>query len=254
MATNDFEIKVFDQEWIEHHTNTDNYSPGDCAIIKYLGNEKDVVIPEMVDGHKVISLGAGWNSEPIFADYNSTSDITSVVIPNTVTVIEDNAFKNCTKLTNIVIPDSVTFIGFGVFYNCSSLKEIYIPDTVTVLSDPYCRDWFYNTEGAFEGCSSLEKVHLPAGISEIFPNTFKNCTSLSKIDIPDKVTSIHYSAFENCNKPSQLLLFNQGKSCVWIGKMEECVDLVIPEGVTGLEMYAFSGFSNLKKVYIPDSV
>lgn len=218
MATNDFEIEVFDQEWIEWHTNTEGLEPGSCAIIKYRGKEKEVVIPEMVDGHKVVSLGKGWSGNRVFADDASSSDITSVVIPNTVIHIEAVVFADCTKLTNVVIPDSVTYIGRGAFYHCSSLKEIYIPDSVTKLSADECNDWFYQSCGTFEGCTSLAKIHLPAGISSIYPNTFKDCKSLSEIEIPDKVTSIHYSAFENCNMPSQLLLFNQGKSCVWIGE------------------------------------
>lgn len=137
MDKKDFEIEVYDHEWIE-----EGIEPGDCAIIKYLGNEKDVVIPEMVDGHKVVSLGKDRNY--MFADYDSTSDITSVVIPNTVTEICDRVFANCTKLINVVIPDSVTIIEDGAFYNCLSLEEIYIPDSVTRLSLP-----IFNLVGTF---------------------------------------------------------------------------------------------------------
>ena len=44
MTGNDFEIEVYDQEWIEWHTNTEGLEPGSCAIIKYRGKEKDGAI------------------------------------------------------------------------------------------------------------------------------------------------------------------------------------------------------------------
>lgn len=48
-------------------------------------------------------------------------NLTSIVIPDSVTSIGSYAFEDCTGLTSITIPDSVTFIGYEAFYNCTSL-------------------------------------------------------------------------------------------------------------------------------------
>ena len=53
-----------------------------------------------------------------------------VVIPEEVTSIDDDAFRNCKNLTSITIPDSVTSIGGGAFYNCTGLTEITVPEGV----------------------------------------------------------------------------------------------------------------------------
>ncbi|MBT5378614.1 MAG: leucine-rich repeat protein, partial [Opitutae bacterium] len=45
-------------------------------------------------------------------------------IPDSVTSIEEGAFRGCSSLTNITIPDSVTSIGEKVFYNCTSLNAV----------------------------------------------------------------------------------------------------------------------------------
>ena len=52
-----------------------------------------------------------------------------MIIPDSVTTINSNAFSNCTGLTSITIPDSVTNIGEKVFYNCSELETVYYNGT-----------------------------------------------------------------------------------------------------------------------------
>lgn len=46
------------------------------------------------------------------------TEITELVIPNSVTSIRNSAFHNCTNLTSVTIPNSVTSIGYGAFSNC----------------------------------------------------------------------------------------------------------------------------------------
>ena len=54
--------------------------------------------------------------------------MTSVTIPDTVTVVEDEAFSDCKNLTNIIIPDSITTIKYGAFSYCSKLTDVVIPE------------------------------------------------------------------------------------------------------------------------------
>lgn len=74
----------------------------------------DVVIPEKIDGMPVTSIaGIGANT-------------TGVVLPDTLTRIEDSAFKNCVYLEYIFIPGNVEYIGTGAFDNCLSLNSIHV--------------------------------------------------------------------------------------------------------------------------------
>ncbi len=75
------------------------------------------------------------------------TEMTSIVIPDGVTSIGDNAFYNCSSLTSVTIGDGVTSISYQAFIGCSSLTSITIPDSVTSISN-----------SAFSGCSSLTDI------------------------------------------------------------------------------------------------
>ena len=151
----------------------------------------------------------------------SGSSITSVIIPNSVTLIGNWAFYDCANLTSVSIPDGVTSIGSFAFQNCIGLTSATIPSHVTFLG--MC---------AFYDCTSLTTVTIPNSITSISAGTFHSC-SMTTIDIPNSVKEIGYSAFGEC---ANLTSVN------------------IPNSVTSIGDYSFSHCSNLASVTIPSSV
>ena len=123
-------------------------------------------------------------------DYSPISPcaISKINLPNSVTGIEEGAFKSCTRLTDINIPNSVTSIEWATFYSCTSLTDINIPNSVTSIGG-----------GAFSGCTSLTDINIPNSVTSIERSTFYSCTSLTDINIPNSVTSIGEQAFYNCD-------------------------------------------------------
>ena len=99
---------------------------------------------------------------------------TKIFIPNTVTVIGKNAFKDCTKAVYIKIPNSVRTIEDDAFSGCTSIKSLVIPQSVTSLG-----------KCAFENCTSLESITMPNGDISIGSKVFYGCTSLTKITVSD---------------------------------------------------------------------
>ena len=110
-----------------------------------------------------------------------------MVVPdmiNDTPVVRVGGFLDC-KVTEVVLPDTVTCIEDGAFYDCHKLVSITIPDSVTKIKSR-----------AFTGCKSLENVTIPYGITQIESYTFFNCESLTDITIPSSVTSIADDVFE----------------------------------------------------------
>ncbi|MBE5923850.1 MAG: hypothetical protein E7271_05195 [Lachnospiraceae bacterium] len=95
--------------------------------------------------------------------------VTSAVIPETiegVTVqsIGEWAFYNHEGLTSVTLPDTVTIIKKGAFYGCSSLESITIPKGVTTIE-----------KNAFKYCSSLVLVNYAGdknaiSMEDVFPD------------------------------------------------------------------------------------
>ena len=98
------------------------------------------------------------------------SDLTSVIIPDSITSIGKQAFAACSKLTSITIPNSVTSIGWGAFDGCSSLTSVIIPDSVTSIE-----------RGAFSRCSGLTSITIGSSVNSISDAAFVGCTNLNKI-------------------------------------------------------------------------
>ncbi len=131
------------------------YDVGGCT-------DTEIVIPATYCNLPVTVIG-----DSAFKD---CSDITSIVVPDTVTLIETCAFYNCTSLESVTIPDSVTSIKLYAFYNCSSLKTVRIPEYCTRIE-----------ECTFQNCTSLEAVTMSVYITEIEDYAFYNCTSLTDV-------------------------------------------------------------------------
>ena len=168
-----------------------------------------------------------------------------VTIPEGVTSIGYNAFKDCIGLTAVTIPEGVKSIGDYAFYRCSSLTSVIIPASVSSIE-----------YGAFYGCSSLTSVTIPEGVSSIGDRTFYNCSRLTSVTIPTSVTSIGDSAFEDCSSLTSVTILD-GVSSIGDLTFYNCSSLTsvtILDGVSSIGSSAFSGCSSLTSVTIPASV
>ena len=190
--------------------------------------------------------------------------ITEIEIPETVTSIGDYQFRGFENLTSITIPSSVTSIGSYAFSSCSSLAGITIPSSVTSIGSY-----------AFEYCRSLTSVTIPSSVTSIGSHAFSSCSSLTSITIPSSVTSIGSYAFFGCRSLQDVyyngtiedwckIAFGGSSSnpigyaenfYMWNGSEYDLItELEIPETVTSIGAYQFSGFENLTSITIPSSV
>ena len=128
------------------------------------------------------------------AFYNC-SNLTSVIIPNSITTIGERAFYYCNNLSSILIPNSVTTIESYAFYNCNNLSSIIIPNNITSIKNY-----------TFAYCTNLSSLLIPNNVTSIENYAFYRCSSLMSIIIPNNVTTIGSSAFAYCNTLDSIII------------------------------------------------
>ncbi|RLS84179.1 MAG: DUF4347 domain-containing protein [Planctomycetota bacterium] len=151
--------------------------------------------------------------------------ITSIVFPNTITTIGNNAFPQCRVLASITIPASVITIGNRAFVNSQSLTTInvdaansnyssndgvlYNKDQSLLISCPGAKAGSLTVPGsvitigdqAFEGCMNLTSINIPASVTTIGQQAFANCWHVTTITFAanSSLTTIGQGAFFGCN-------------------------------------------------------
>ena len=179
-----FEDCLYLQSLIVNNNNNTYHSKDNC-IIKT--NTKELVV--------------GCNTSIIPADNTVTSiagsafrggGISSINIPDNITLIDEFAFRDCTSLQTVNFGENsqLQTIGQYAFNNCRLLNSITIPANITNLDN-----------AIFQSCSSLATVTFAEGsqLESIETSAFSSCRSLTEITLPASVTSIGSYAFNNCS-------------------------------------------------------
>jgi hypothetical protein len=180
----------------------------------------------------------------------------TVVIPNSVVTIGDQAFNNCHYLTSVTIGSGVTTIGFMAFYACEQMTSINIPNSVTLIDNM-----------AFQSCTALTSVTIGSGVTSIESNAFYSCTALTSMTIPGGVTSIGSSAFQSCTALTSIVvssanakyasmdgaLYNKAKTTLITCPGGMTGTFTIPNTVTSIEEEAFRGCDQLTSIKISEN-
>ena len=127
------------------------------------------------DGH--FSDALHWHGQ------NLNSAFQSVVIEQGVTSVGYWAFANCSNLTSVSLPEGITIVEKNAFFN-SGITSIILPNSVTDVQD-----------GAFEDCTKLVSCDLGRGIKHIGKNCFWDCTTLKSLKWSDCLETIGGGCF-----------------------------------------------------------
>ena len=227
----------------------------------YLNNQevKDLVIPNTVDSIHAYAFDCG-------------NSITSVALPNSVVYIGEGAFYR-TYINEIIIPKSVTSIEERVLSGCNALTSIIVEEGNPVYDSRDNSNAIIETNSntliagcattdipntiihigpnAFSYLSSLNTIEIPNSVITIGDHAFYACSSLVSITIPNNVTSIGRWALYACYSLNSIVVeegnsvYDSRNNCNAIietatnSLIVACQNTVIPEGVTNIGENAF---------------
>ena len=115
------------------------------------------------------------------------TDVRRVLLPETLTLIEEDAFREAQNLRQIRLPSGIDMIGPGAFYGCSDLVKVsWEAKTETVPEEMFAR------------CTSLEEICFPRGIVSIDNGALAGCTSLKTVILPVSLQRLGALVFDGC--------------------------------------------------------
>ena len=228
--------------------NTVFDSRGNCNAIVETASNTLVVGCKNTDVHNTVTT-IGENAFEGCA-------LALVVLPASVTAIEDFAYSNCSNLTSVNIPNHVVSIGEGVFSRCNGIEQITVEESNPVYDSRNNCNAIIETGSntLIQGCKN---TMIPNSVTKIGNSSFHSCSGLTSIEIPDSVLEIGDAAFLSSGLSGKLTI---GNSVMKIGddSFFGCYDLTsieIGNSLTRIGKRAFMYCDNfLGDLIIPNSV
>lgn len=255
-------------------------------------NLTEIVIPESITSVESIcecrNLVSVFlpNSLTTMPSFQNCRRLRVVNIPESVTAIAGSTFENCGSLTEITIPEAVTYIGSRAFYNCYSLATLNIPNSVNFIGNnafEWCSGLVSITvaEGnptydSRDNCNAIIQTSSDSLIfgcqNTVIPNSIKAIASwafaeggIETLEISNAITSIGQGAFSYNNLSSIAVseenpVYDSRNNCNAIIETSTnklivgSQNTVIPDSVTQIGAYAFSGCSGLSSITLPVTV
>ena len=245
---------------------------GSARIHAWRGRETDLRIPERLGTHPVACIGVDA--------FRAHEGLRRVSVPDSVTAVEGNPFRNCPALreiavspdqpllavldgvlyskpdrrlvccpagparTSFAVPRGIAVIGAYAFADCAELRRITLPETVTALE-----------EGAF-AFSGLTELTFPEGLAGLPRSVCCGCQALTAVTLPKGLTAIGESAFAGCRALPALDL-PEGLTLLGDWAFDCCLSLTavrLPRGLTAIGAGTFHDCAALPEVIFPEGI
>lgn len=213
----------------------------------------DIIIPEsvMFESNNYIVNRIGFQA------FINATNLTSLVMPNSIESLGSMAFVSCNILNNIVFSNSLRIIEGSCFFSCNSIQEFDLPNSLDSIGSR-----------AFSSCSGITSFAIPTSVSTIADEAFMGCANLISITIPESVTSLGSSLFVRCFDLESInvdpnnqyyssengILFNKDKTTLMEYPSALTGTYVVPEYVRRIEDGAFCNRFDIVAIYLPDSL
>ena len=184
----------------------------------------------------------------------SSANITSIIIPKTITDIQDSAFAWCANLKSIIFEEGIDLyeIGMYAFNGCKNLTKIKIPNSIKFMST------------AFGNCERLESITFDKNchMNSMWYGTFSGCPNLKFVTMPEKIDWVGGHMFTDSPK----VKFNKYGNAKYLGNNnnpyialigadnKDIVDCSLHKDCKYILSEAFKGCKNLKTITFPKDI
>ena len=219
-------------------TNTVAFSGGGyftyigTTVVEQPGPGGTICAGEAIIPDTILTIGE-------YAFYDTA--VTSVIISNSVTTIEGDAFSSTPFLTSITIPNSVTIIGNFAFYQ-SALNSVTIGNQVATIGSL-----------AFFANTSLTTINFLGNAPSTADDAFSDIGTGATANVVFDATGFASNGSDwkglTISRPCYTGLagvVTSGSSCSG--------DVVLDNSVTSIGAEAFGGNNAITSVTLPDSV
>ena len=267
-------------DW-EYKINDTDTGENTISIVKYYGNETDLIVPDEIDGKTVTEIAQKAIGQ---------TSLYTISLPKTLTYIGDSDFSHAKNLTSIEVRDSEygktrfwtdengvlygyvdhhtdvdkttynKYLELLCYPSAKSEKSYTVNDKVTAIGS-----------SAFSNCFYLEEINLGNGVRKLGVAAFKNCMSIQSITIPKNVQKIGYNVAYFCDKLAAYhvdeqnenycdidgVLYTKDKSKLVIyPKAKKLTDQIytVDPACKEIEGMAFDYAAGLKEIKLPDGL
>ena len=164
--------------------------------------------------------------------YNYRTQMTTLIIGDSITTIGNYAFSGCTAFTGtLIIPNSVITIGASAFSGCNGFTgTLTIPNSVTTIG-----------VSAFINCDNLTSVNIGNNVTTIVNTAFMHCLSLTSINVNNE---------NNTYSSENGVLFNKDKTTIILCPAGKIGNYLIPNSVTNVLYQAFFHCASLTSINV----
>ena len=216
---------------------------GNGAFYECTGWCTNLVLP-----NSVRSIGDGSDLFPGETFYGCVR-LKGVTLNNGLQEIYESSFEGCTSLTGaLTIPNSVTFLDESAFRNCSSLSSLQLGTGLTTIET-----------SVFAGCSGFKgALIIPSNITNIETSAFTECSGFTTLQLPDTIQQLGWSVFEGCSGLTGTLTIPNSITYLGSSVFEGCSGLTEvvfnATSITTIPQSLFQACTSLQNVQLHNNV
>ena len=267
------EDRTFVAKWVlEGVIVRDAYNVADTILALQGEVPHNIMVEGNIYSSTIEDIGKAMNSNPnakinldlswatglsVFpANYISTCNIGTLILPETITSIEGR-FQSNKNLQSITIPENVNYFDAYIFAGCTQLTEIIVDPDNQYYSSSDDRKILLNKDktSIHSYPSASGDITIPNYITSIGIGAFSHCENLTSITIPESVTTIEYNAFSYSGLTS--VVIPNSVTSIGYNAFYDCTSLTsveLSDSITSIESYTFAWCNNLTSISIPESV